>query len=74
MRIVVAWTVGVWTLVQLAMLSVKFWVRTDWHWAVVLAPTEVAGAVLAVIGALGVWVLWAVARAWGGEEDCDGDR
>ena len=74
MRTVVAWTVGVWTLVQLAMLSVKFWVRMDLHWAVVLAPTEAAGAVLAATGAVGVWMLWSFARAWDDKEDCNGDR
>lgn len=78
MKTVVAWVIGIWTLLQLAMLAVKTWVRTDWHWAVILIPSEALGVAL-VVAALGValvvaalvflYVIWSLGRGWEGLDD-----
>ena len=69
MKTVVAWVVGIWTPLQLAMLAVKMWVRTDWHWAVILIPSEVLGVALVVVVLLFLYVIWSLGRGWEGLDD-----
>ena len=69
MKTVVAWVIGIWTLLQLAMLAVKMWVRTDWHWAVILIPSEALGVALVAIGLFLVYAIWSLGRAWEGADE-----
>lgn len=69
MKTVVAWVVGIWTPLQLAMLAVKMWVRTDWHWAVILIPSEALGVALVVVVLLFLYVIWSLGRGWEGLDD-----
>lgn len=69
MKTIVAWAVGIWTLLQLAMLAVKMWVRTDWHWAVILIPSEALGVALVVAALVFLYVIWSLGRDWEGLDD-----
>lgn len=69
MKTIVAWAIGIWTPLQLAMLAVKMWVRTDWHWAVILIPSEALGVALVVVVLLFLYVIWSLGRGWEGLDD-----
>lgn len=74
MKTIVAWAVGIWVLLQLAMLAAKMWVRTDWHWAVVLAPSEALGVVFVVAALLFLYVIclyviWSLGHGGEGLDD-----
>lgn len=69
MKTVVAWVIGIWTPLQLAMLAVKTWVRTDWHWAVVLIPSEALGVALVAVALLFLYVIWSLGRGREGLDD-----
>ena len=51
------------------MLAVKMWVRTDWHWAVILIPSEALGVALVVVALLFLYVIWSLGRGWEGLDD-----
>jgi hypothetical protein len=68
-KTIVAWAIGIWTPLQLAMLAVKMWVRTDWHWAVVLIPSEALGVAIVVVVLLFLYVIWSLGRGWEGLDD-----
>lgn len=57
MKHVVAWTAGMWTLVQGAAVAVKLWVRPEWPWLAIMLPTILVAAVAAVL-AVGMWLLY----------------
>lgn len=69
MKTIVAWAIGIWTPLQLAMLAVKMWVRTDWHWAVVLIPSEALGVAIVVVVLLFLYVIWSLGRGREGLND-----
>lgn len=69
MKTIVAWVIGIWTPLQLAMLAVKAWVRTDWHWAVIFIPSEALGVALVVVVLLFLYVIWSLGRGWEGLDD-----
>ena len=69
MKTIVAWAVGIWMLLQLAMLAVKMWVRTDWHWAVILIPSEALGVALVAAALVFLYVIWSLGRGWEGLDD-----
>jgi len=68
-KTIVAWAIGIWTPLQLAMLAVKMWVRTDWHWAVVLIPSEALGVAIVVVVLLFLYVIWSLGRGREGLND-----